>query len=233
MNRVASKENIVPSKHGGQQAPPLQRSADLAPINKSKKNPSMVPAMPSMSTEFAFTDSEQQEEEAGEEKKLLAILLKLKAAKASVNNGRKRKHCERVIEDQLTRFAVTVKDVQGKFQAKRAAAFKRLKTSYGQLTSELIAVRKALEANRHDLRVRLQQRCEEAGRTAARLEECVRSDLTTLREEHAEGLQHSYSYASEQVEGKLQQLESWVMRLDSGSKQDKISTLIQTVLSTM
>jgi len=181
--------------------------------------------------ECAFGDAEQ-EDDAGEEKKLLAILLKLKAAKASVSNSKKRKHCERVVEDQLVKYQCTVRDVLSKFSSKRGAAFKRLRANYGALGADLTAARKAVEANRMGLRARLKQRCDEAGVAAARLEQCARNDVACLRTEHEQALTGSREYAHDQVQYKLGQLEEWVAKLDSGSKQDKLSTLIQTVLAT-
>lgn len=172
-----------------------------------------------------------QDEDAGEEKKLLAILLKLKAAKACASSSKKRKHCERVVEEQLGKYQATVRDVLAKFTDKRAAAHKRLRQSYDVLVLELVAARKSLQTNHERMRGRLLQRRDEAAAGAERLERCVRADLASLRVEHERSLNASRGYAQEQVQYKLGQLEEWVGKLDSGSKQDELSALIQRALA--
>ena len=66
----------------------------------------------------------------------MGILLKLKAAKQGAASSKKRKLCERIVEEQAARHQAAVRDIASRHQAARAGAFKRLRANHAALLAE-------------------------------------------------------------------------------------------------
>lgn len=198
----------------------------------SWQNKSLGLSMPTISDDLVLNDPAEEDEDAGEEKKLMTILLKLKTAKENVSTNKKRKHCERLVEDQLAKHHSAVREFVHKHTGRRVAILKKLQTECQAIQTDVDTLAKAAVENGRRAETVQRQRSAEVRGALTKFRTAVESDVRAVRRDYGQVFSRSKTFAASQVVSKLEQLEVWATASEEGSKQDKLSSLIQTVLTT-